>query len=445
MSFGFFDDSNYVQNRPVSTIKQCGKCKLYQTCITPKMKPSGEGKKGIFILAEAPGKTEDERGTQLVGQAGKRLKYSLKKFGIDLHKDCRKYNSVNCRPPKNATPTDSQIDSCRPDVIKEIKRFKPKLIIALGSVAIKSLLGHRWHKDVGGINKWRGFTFPDFENNCWFSSSFHPSFIERDKQGNAAELIFHQDLKNILSYLNKPLPQEENLKEKIKILYDPSETKKVLKRIIKKKPPLLAFDYETTGLKPNARGHKAVCCSVCYEQDRAYSFMMDDEIIPIFKELVTNPFIGKIASNMKFEHIWTKTLLKVDVASWIWDTMLAAHCLDNRPDITSLKFQALIHWGIWDYDSHIAPLLEATGDSGNAPNQIHLIDPDDLLEYCGIDSLLERRLAFLQMKTMGILDPEHFAKTKRMGEGNIHESFLNENRKADRKKSLIKNTKQKGT
>jgi hypothetical protein len=79
--------------------------------------------------------------------------------------------------------------------------------------------------------------------------------------------------------------------------------------------------------------------------------------------------------------------------------MLAAHCLDNRPGICSLKFQAFINLGVPSYNERIAPYLEA---SHGPYNRIHEILLDDLLHYNGIDSLLEVKLAQYQRRKMGL-------------------------------------------
>jgi hypothetical protein len=134
-------------------------------------------------------------------------------------------------------------------------------------------------------------------------------------------------------------------------------------------------------------------------------------VVSLLKKVLTHERIWKIAANMKFEEIWSREILKIRVANWLWDSMLAAHNLDNRQEITGLKFQAYVNYGIIDYDSHIKPFLQSKEENnGNAFNRIHEVDLFDLLTYCGIDSMLEYRLAFDQMKLMGILDPAYYVK-----------------------------------
>jgi hypothetical protein len=108
---------------------------------------------------------------------------------------------------------------------------------------------------------------------------------------------------------------------------------------------------------------------------------------------------------MKFEDTWAAWRLGVHVGGWAWDTMLAAHVLDNRPGISGLKFQAYVRYGIGGYNTEVKPYLESPGKNGNAHNRIEELiktatGRQRLLVYCGMDALLERRLALDQMKEM---------------------------------------------
>jgi DNA polymerase I-like protein with 3'-5' exonuclease and polymerase domains len=112
--------------------------------------------------------------------------------------------------------------------------------------------------------------------------------------------------------------------------------------------------------------------------------------------LILKSRIPKIGCNIKFENNWTKTHLGHNVKNWWFDTMVAAHVLDNRKGITSAKFQAFVQLGQPSYNDHIEPYLK--GKMGL--NKIHELDLDDLLLYNGLDSLLEYKVAMIQMKQL---------------------------------------------
>jgi hypothetical protein len=104
--------------------------------------------------------------------------------------------------------------------------------------------------------------------------------------------------------------------------------------------------------------------------------------------------LKKIASNFKFEETWSRVFFQTRVRNWYHDTMLAAHVLDNRSSITSIKFQAFVRYGLGNYDQQVAPYLESGDKNANAFNRIHEIeDSPSLLKYCGYDSFLEWLMA----------------------------------------------------
>ena len=149
---------------------------------------------------------EDKEGIRDVGKPGRYLKKILENLEVDLENDCRKITAVNCKTDSGKKPTDLEIDCCRPMVYKEIDEFQPKLIILLGTSAIKSFYGEKWKKSIGGIEKWRGWQIPDRECKAWVCPTFHPSFVQKEKNP-AAEVIFKRDLRKAFRLLRKDLPQ----------------------------------------------------------------------------------------------------------------------------------------------------------------------------------------------------------------------------------------------
>ena len=204
---GFFKDDDIKDSNA-----NCMKCKLFRGCASPKMKPTGKGRKKILVVAEAPGAKEDERGEQLIGQAGQVLRKVLEENGIDLDKDCWKTNAVCCRPKKNKTPSKTQIKCCHPKLERFLKKKKPHLIILLGGAAVESFINTRLAEASGGINRWRGFIIPDQRYKAWVVPTFHPSFLLRNHNDTIITNLFKRDLKRGLKKLNKKVPVPGNYK-----------------------------------------------------------------------------------------------------------------------------------------------------------------------------------------------------------------------------------------
>ena len=413
MKGGFFALKEAPSSKRLPTGKpaSCASCGAYQFVLSPKMEPYGNFKKRILNIGEAPGEDEDKKGRQWQGRAGKRLQKEYAALGVNLFEDCLNINAINCRPVdkagNNRTPTANEIQCCRQRVLSVIEEYKPNVIVLLGNKPVESIIGNIWTKDLGGISKWRGFAIPDRSLSAWLCPVWHPSYVERQQGFDEIETIWRYDLEWALRYADTPLPIFENEEEQISII-EGGITEQVLRKLMRLKEPF-AFDYETTGLKPHSSGHEIICASICFSQNKAYAFPIvgaSDAVITLWKELLSDPSIPKIAHNMKFEHQWTHSILGTGVLGWDWDTMLASHILDNRRGICSLKFQTYVNFGVAGYDDDVSSYLKGVDSkNSNSPNKIQELwkQPQGrvkLLTYCGMDSLFTYRLA---MKQKGFL------------------------------------------
>lgn len=402
---GFFTRKEVESvTRPDGKTYSCVSCGLYRDCTSPKMPPYGNFKKKILVIGEAPGEVEDRLGKPWQGKSGKLLQSTFKRLGIDLFEDCLNINSVYCRPMdkenNNRAPSNYEVECCRRTTLQIIDKNKPKVIILLGAMAVFGLLGHRWKKDLGGITKWRGWIIPDQDLKAWICPTFHPSFIERSDTG-IEEVIWEQDLKQAFAKVKDPLYIYKE--PTIEIIEDLSVLNKIRGEGVE-----IAFDYETTGIKPHAVGHRIVSCAIATSEDFAYAFMMPQtqrERQPLV-DLLTDPIVKKIAQNMKYEHKWGLVRLRIETQGWVWDTMLASHIFDNRPGITNLAFQTYVQFGIVDYKSEVGEYLEDS-DKTNANSQNKIMKlvamprgKEKLLKYNGYDAINEFRLAVKQRENI---------------------------------------------
>ncbi len=408
MMQGFFTKQQTQSiSRPDGKVHSCASCGLYQHVQSPRMVPFGNFKKRILNIGKAPDETDDEKGRPFQGRAGRRLQQEYRRLGIDLFEDCLNVNAVNCCSLDDKgqvrEPTQQEIACCRNRVLKVITEYQPHIIILFGTAAVTSLIGHRWKKDLGGIMKWRGWNIPDREFKAWICPVFSPEYVEK-ADSPEIDVIWKSDLKQAISMIKKPFPAFEDEEKYVEII----EAKDFMQSSLYPVPKIAAFDYETSGLKPHNKGHRIACASVCSNEKHVQVFMMPSnkaERLP-FLNFLANPIIKKIAHNMKFEHAWSLVRLRQPVNGWYWDSMLAAHILDNRPGVTGLKFQVYVHFGVPDYDSEVSEYLHSNGSkSGNAFNKVleMIKDPvkrQKLMIYCGLDSLYEFRLAKIQQEVI---------------------------------------------
>ncbi len=133
----------------IEEIKHCRKCPLHKTRKNPV---PGEGsiETKVMFVGEAPGAREDEEGRPFVGAAGKLLTELLESIGVK-REQVYITNVVKCRPPGNRDPTEEEIAACLPYLIKQIKLLQPRVIIALGRHAARTLF------KLAGLT-WRNMT-----------------------------------------------------------------------------------------------------------------------------------------------------------------------------------------------------------------------------------------------------------------------------------------------
>ncbi|HTW34487.1 MAG TPA: uracil-DNA glycosylase [Rhizomicrobium sp.] len=105
---------------------------------------------GIMLIGEAPGHDEDRQGLPFVGRAGKLLDKML----AAVHLDRTKVYIVNVlpwRPPDNRNPEPTEVAKCIPFLRRHIELARPKILILLGAVSARHVLGQ-----TDGIMRLRG-------------------------------------------------------------------------------------------------------------------------------------------------------------------------------------------------------------------------------------------------------------------------------------------------
>ncbi len=94
----------------------------------------------VMLVGQAPGRHEDETGRPFVGISGRLLDTLLKKAGLE-RSDVYITSVVQFFPPKNRAPSDPEIAACRRFLYRQIHIIEPKIVIVVGAVALKELLG----------------------------------------------------------------------------------------------------------------------------------------------------------------------------------------------------------------------------------------------------------------------------------------------------------------
>ncbi len=121
------------------SINLCLECSLGKTR-TNFVFGMGDPDADLLLIGEAPGEQEDLKGLPFVGKAGKLLDKILSAIQKTRKQGVYIANILKCRPPNNRDPLQSEIDKCEPYLLEQIKKINPRLIVALGRIAAKTLL-----------------------------------------------------------------------------------------------------------------------------------------------------------------------------------------------------------------------------------------------------------------------------------------------------------------
>ncbi len=95
----------------------------------------------IMFIGEAPGKEEDAAGLPFVGRAGKLLDRMLAAIGLDRKTNVYITNVLNWRPPGNRDPSPEEAATCLPFLRRHIELVAPEIIVLLGAVASRHVMG----------------------------------------------------------------------------------------------------------------------------------------------------------------------------------------------------------------------------------------------------------------------------------------------------------------
>ncbi len=150
-------------------------CALKETAINLCF-ADGNPEAPIMLIGEAPGAQEDRQGKPFVGPSGQLLDRMLKTIGLDRTK-VYITNVIFWRPPGNRTPTAAEIAICQPFLERQIELLRPKLLVFVGGIAARALLGV-----TQGVTKLRGrsFTYQTADGHeIPAIVMFHPAYLLR--------------------------------------------------------------------------------------------------------------------------------------------------------------------------------------------------------------------------------------------------------------------------
>lgn len=149
----------------------CGLKKNCQNTVFADGNPASR----IMFIGEAPGAEEDRQGLPFVGRAGKLLDKMMGAIHLD-RSGAYITNVLNWRPPMNRDPAPEEAAMCLPFLRRHIELVNPGIIILLGAVAARHVLGVS-----EGIMKLRGRWMEYRVNDVMIPvmATLHPAYLLR--------------------------------------------------------------------------------------------------------------------------------------------------------------------------------------------------------------------------------------------------------------------------
>ena len=187
-------------------VRVCEKCAHLACSRTQTVFGVGNPDAELMFVGEAPGLDEDRQGEPFVGRAGQLLTKVIKAMGF-TRDEVYIANILKCRPDMpagsfgNRAPTPQEMQTCRPYLVEQIEIIQPKILVALGSVAVEGLLGTR-----GTMRELRG---------RWHSYSgtplmitYHPAYLLRNQAPSEKRKVW-EDMLQVLERLERPISDKQ--------------------------------------------------------------------------------------------------------------------------------------------------------------------------------------------------------------------------------------------
>ena len=175
-------------------IGECTRCRLHRgrkNLVFGVGDPNAE----LMFIGEGPGADEDAQGEPFVGRAGKLLDNMIAAMGLK-REQVYIANVVKCRPPGNRQPERDECDTCSPFLLRQVEAIGPKIIVALGATAARTLLGIN-----DSMSNLRGRLY-DFRGTK-LAVTYHPAFLLRDPRQKKEAW---KDLQQVMQFLGLPNP-----------------------------------------------------------------------------------------------------------------------------------------------------------------------------------------------------------------------------------------------
>ncbi len=187
-------------------VRVCTKCAHLACSRTQTVFGVGNPDAELMFIGEAPGMDEDRQGEPFVGRAGQLLTRIIETMGL-IREEVYIANILKCRPDMrpgsfgNRPPTSLEMQTCRPYLVEQIDIIQPKVLVALGAVAVEGLLGTRaTMRELRG--RWHSY------NGTPLMITYHPAYLLRNQAASEKRKVW-EDMLQVLERLERPISDKQ--------------------------------------------------------------------------------------------------------------------------------------------------------------------------------------------------------------------------------------------
>lgn len=177
------------------------RCEACELCQRRNSVVWGEGSldANVMFIGEGPGRDEDLEGRPFVGRSGRLLTDIIEKGMKTPRGDVYIANVVKCRPPGNRDPKPDEVAACSRYLTRQIEVISPRVIVAVGNVAGRALLG--LDATASGLRgRWRDC------HGIPMRVIYHPSYLLRQRRGEndrtEADKMTWKDIQEVMARLD---------------------------------------------------------------------------------------------------------------------------------------------------------------------------------------------------------------------------------------------------
>jgi DNA polymerase-1 len=394
----------------------CFACDLHKTkgnfYVTGKGPDPDPRTAKVLFVAEAPSEADQKNGYPLWGQFTRPIFNEMLQAAGLKREEVFVTNLVMCRPPMDKRgnvekPSEEHIEACWKNLDYEISYVKPKFIVALGATPAKVLL----HAKTLSSSQWKFFDSADCRGFT-FSSSGETKEVKHKIKGVDTMIVEGKNKPGefVVMATNSPggiardpskkaetLRAMTSLGDRIagravakadydyKYAFNEEEVYKLLQEVHARtaSETRMVFDIETSGFywfkrKYNPYQSVTLSCAFSFKPYQAYGVVLrpavrSARVVTMLRAILESP-IKKGGHVGKFDNIFVRGEMGIQVKNFVFDTALAAYALDQESNIGLDTLSPIYRPDLERYWESMKQYLDSETGYLNAP------DPE-LLEY----------------------------------------------------------------